>query len=125
MVVNVALVRSLYGDLAPDANGDYLFDDTIVASWIELAHGNPYRAAAIACRALAADQNYLLKNVHTDDLTINGTATATEFRLLADKLEGQATKYDLDEEDTFAVVNIAGEPLYVVPEDTAVPCGWG
>ena len=122
---DVTLVRSLYGDLSPDSDGDYLFDDATIEAWLELSHGNPFRAAAIACRALAADQNYLLKHVRTDDLAVNGPAVAAEFRQLAEKLDDRADEEDANDDNSFAIVSFQRNcPRR--PEATIWPVGgWG
>lgn len=122
---DITLVRSLYGDLSTDSDGNYLFDDNIISSWLDISHGNPFRAAAIACRALAADQNYLLKHVRTDDLAINGPAVAAEFRQLADDLDARADESDADDDNSFAIVGFQRNcPRR--PEGTLWPVGgWG
>ena len=45
------LVRSLYGDMTPDDQGNFLFSDEVIDGWLTLAGGSAYRAAAIALRA--------------------------------------------------------------------------
>lgn len=50
------LGASLYGDMTPDDQGNFLFSDEVIDGWLTLAGGSAYRAAAIALRALAADQ---------------------------------------------------------------------
>jgi len=120
MSATVSLVRSLYGDISTDVNGRYLFDDETVTGWIELAEGNPYRAAALACYALAADQNYLLKNIRTDDLSVNGTSVSSEFRQLGDQLSAQADKWDSDQDDSFGFVRMDGDMVSLTNPE-AVP----
>ena len=107
MEVTTALVRSLYGDISPDEDGNYLFSDDIITGWIELTGGNPYRAAAIACFALAADQNYLLKDVSTDDLSVTGSATASEFRKLGENLNSRADEWDDQQDNSIAIVGVS------------------
>lgn len=125
-MANAELVRSLYGDISPDDEGDYLFSDGTIEGWLELTDDNPYRCAAMACRALAADQNYLLKNIRTDDLTINGSAVATEFRQLADDLDKQADDFDRQKIGGFEVVDLGNPfPVPTRPEATAWPYGGG
>lgn len=113
-------IRSLYGDISPDDEGNYLFSDATIEGWLELTEDNPYRCAAIACRALAADQNYLLKSIRTDDLTINGAAVATEFRQLADDYEREADDWDRLSVGGFEVVDLGSPfPVPTRPEATA------
>ena len=84
------LVRSLYGDMTLDDQGNFLFSDEVIDGWLTLTGGSAYRAAAIALRALAADQAYLLKVVRTDDLQVDGRAVAAELRQLADDYDQRA-----------------------------------
>ena len=100
----ITLVRSLYGDLSEDENGNYLFSDETVEGWLELTGNNPYAAAANACRALAVDQAYLLKVVRTDDLQVNGAVVAAELRLTAENLDAQAIAFEQSRDDAFEVV---------------------
>lgn len=109
----VTLTRSLYGDLSPDQTGDYLFDNTTVEGFLRLAHSNPYRAAAMACRALSVDQVYLLKVVRTQDLQVNGAAVAAELRLIAQDLDVQADAYELNDDDGFEIIDFDYKQLDV------------
>lgn len=101
---HVNIVRSLYGDMTTDENGQYLFSEQTIEGWLELTGNNPYAAAANACRALAVDQAYLLKVVRTDDLQVNGALVAAELRLLAENLDSQAAAYEDGQEDAFEVI---------------------
>lgn len=101
----INLVRSLYGDLTRDEENNYLFDDATIEGWLELAEGNAYRAAAMACRALSVDQAYLLKVVRTDDLQVNGAAVAAELRLMALDFEKQAENAEPEAFEVFEIPN--------------------
>ena len=105
------LVRSLYGDMTPDDQGNFLFSDEVIDGWLTLAGGSAYRAAAIALRALAADQAYLLKVVRTDDLQVDGRAVAAELRQLADDYDQRAREEDTEGDGTFDIVAIGKRSL--------------
>ena len=102
--MSVKLVRSLYGDLVEDDEGNFLFDDETIEDWLELGEGSAYRAAAMACRALAVDQAYLLKVVRTDDLAVDGAKVAAELRIMANDFEAQANRIDAEGDNNFEVV---------------------
>ncbi len=114
------LVRSLYGDMTPDDQGNFLFSDEVIDGWLTLAGGSAYRAAAIALRALAADQAYLLKVVRTDDLQVDGRAVAAELRQLADDYDQRAREDDTEGDGTFDIVAI-GKRSLCRPEATTWP----
>lgn len=116
---DIDLVRSLYGDIEPDTDGNYLFDDFSIEGFLKLADNNPYRAAASACRALAVSEAYLLKVVRTDDMQVNGAVVAAELRLLAESLEEQADQFD---DGQFEVVDFSTGSSRI-PEASTNP--WG
>lgn len=90
MATDVEKVRSLYGDVAPDVDGEYIIPESVVQGFIDIANGDLIYAASLACGAIASSELYLQKVLRTDDLTINGAATAAEWRLRAKDLFEQS-----------------------------------
>lgn len=100
---DVDKVRSLYGDVAPDTDGEYIIPESVVQGFIEVANGDLIYAASLACGAIAGNEAWLLKSVRTDDLTINGAVLAAEWRLRAKDLFEQSQALMLsDREIEFA-----------------------
>lgn len=86
---DLATTRALYGDVSPDEEGDYILSPETIFHLLKTAGGNTIYAASLACGAIAGNEAYLLKNIRTDDLSINGASLAAEWRLRAKDLYEQ------------------------------------
>lgn len=91
---DIELVRSLYGDVEPDTDGNYIIPDATVQGFLTLSNGDHIMAASLACGAIAGSELYLSRVLRTDDLTINGAAAASEWRLRAKDLAEQSKQVD-------------------------------
>lgn len=90
---DIGKVRTLIPDVVEDADG-YLFSDEQITVLLGLYNDNIKRAAAQAKDILATDTALLLKVLRTDDLSVNGAATAAELRQQAKQLREQADADD-------------------------------
>ncbi len=86
--MSVDYLRLLISDTEPDADGNYLFDDTQLRLFLDSTK-NVYYAASYALRTIAANEVMLIKWVRTDDMQVDGTAVSKELRLLALDYENQ------------------------------------
>ena len=86
--------------LISDVTEPPIFQDNEIQAFLALRKDNATRAAASALMAIANNEALLLKYVRTDDLTIDGVKGATEIRLQARQLEGQA---DADDAEFFLI----------------------
>lgn len=85
-------VRALIGDTSNDAAKELLSDDEISNVFLDLAGGNVFGAAAMACWAIAGSQarSALAWDVLGRDVAVDRRSVPREFRLLAQQLQGQA-----------------------------------
>lgn len=87
-------VRLLCGDTRVE--NDALFDDEEITAFLEIGRDNVYRAAALACEAIAVDSVRVLKVVQMLDLKTDGAAVARALRQQASEYRVQA---DVDESE--------------------------
>lgn len=106
-------VRLLIADLITDDDeGNQVFNDAQIAGFVALARdGNVKRAAALALRAVAANEVLVQKRIKLLDLSTDGPSEAAALRALAADLTAEA-----DSEDDGAAFAIAEQVF-----DTA---GW-
>lgn len=92
-------VRLLAGDLDPE---NQLFTDAQMLSFLRLADGSSYRAAAEALRVMARSEVMISKKITTQDLSTDGPAVAAELRKQAAELDARADAMDASGEGSFA-----------------------
>lgn len=92
-------VRLLVGDLDPESQ---LFTDNQMLSFLRLAEGSSYRAAAEALRVMARSEVMISKKITTQDLSTDGPAVAAELRKQAAELDAKADALDAAGEGSFA-----------------------
>lgn len=85
--------------LISDITDPFIFQDNEIQAFLSMRQDNVLRAAASALMAIASNEALLYKYVRTDDLTLDGVKGATEIRLQARQLEGQA-----DSEEEFFMI---------------------
>lgn len=91
---DVQKVRALYGDVAPDVNGEYVIPEEQITMFLEIAGGDALLAASFACGAIAGSELYLQRVLRTEDLQIDGAKAASEWRLRAKDLAEQSKQVD-------------------------------
>lgn len=100
------------GDPAnPSAAASYLFSDNILGRYMvmtgaELVNNSytantsqSYRAAALACEALARSEMLILKKITTEDLATDGATLANQYRQLAKQLRDEADRLEANDVD--------------------------
>lgn len=115
----VELVRILIADVNVTSQA---FSDEQIEGFLEIHNGSIKRAAASAIRAIAIDEA-LMRDIKTDDLQVTGSTVAIALRNIADKLDAQADKDDLNEADEFFMITYPKQ--YEVPELHQRPWEWG
>lgn len=76
-----------------------IFEDEEIDAFISMAlNNNIKRAAAMALRVMAANENYVQKAISVLDLKTDGPKVAAEFRAQADRLDDQADKEEASED---------------------------
>lgn len=100
----IGQVRSLIPDveLLEDpadlgAEPSYIFSDAHLQSYLVLSRDNVYRAAAIACNALATSEALILKVLKSDDRQTDGAKLADSIGRRADWLLKEAEAEDQDD----------------------------
>lgn len=83
--------------LIPDTAEPYTFTDDEIQAYLVINRDNLKRAAASALDAIASSTAMLLKNVRTDDMSVDGAATAKELRLRARALREEATADEVED----------------------------
>ena len=97
MASEIEKMRVLIPDNEQVFDGDYLFADADLETYIEVAGGNVLRAAGFAIMAIAASEAMISKVIKTQDLSTNGAQVAEALRKNAEALFKRA-----DEEDSAA-----------------------
>ena len=92
-------VRLLISDIGGESGTDFLFEDSEIDGFLELAHESVRQAAADALRAIASNEAQVQKRITFLELKTDGPAVAKALNELADKLEAKADKDETDEED--------------------------
>lgn len=73
---------------------DPIFQDEEITAFYNIFGGDLLRGAAMALRAIAANQVYVLKVIKLLQLSTDGSKVAAELRAQADKLDERATFVD-------------------------------
>lgn len=112
----IGQVRALIPDVEPledpadlSADPDYIIHDDIIQSYIALARGSVFRAAAIAVNTIATTEALILKVLKSDDRQTDGAKLADSLGRRADWLMKQAD----DEEDEDALHEAFGIYPYI------------
>ena len=92
--VEVQKVRALYGDVAPDVDGEFIIPQEQIKMFLEIAGGDVLLAASFACGAIASSELYLQRVIRTEDLQIDGAKAASEWRIRAKDLAEQSKQVD-------------------------------
>ena len=123
-MTDISKVRALYGDFYPDEDDNYLIDEFAITIYLDIANGNYFRAAAMACRAIASNEVLLKGYLRTDDLTVDGVKGAAELRLMAKDFEARAQEQEDNEDDYGAAIVFPENCCTPVPEATPPPLTW-
>ena len=94
MATDVEKVRLLIPDNEAVFDGEYMFTDTEIEAYLEVANRNILRAASYALLAVASSEAIISKIIKTQDLSTNGAAVADALRLTAKQLADRADKED-------------------------------
>ena len=94
MATDVEKVRLLIPDNEAVFDGEYMFTDTEIEAYLEVANQNILRAASYALLAVASSEAIISKIIKTQDLSTNGAAVADALRLTAKQLADRADKED-------------------------------
>jgi hypothetical protein len=114
-------VRALIPDLD---TSDPIFTDVEITIYLTLFNGNSLRAAAVAILAVANNEA-LLKKMHTDDLGFDGPAGADALRKNALALITQADYLDAGLADAAFLIAYPDYFEVLAPEATPLPFYWG
>ena len=117
MATPTAQMRVLIPDNEQIFDGDYLFSDPELETYLEVANGNVLRASAYAINAIATSEAMISKVIKTQDLSTNGAAVADALRLTAKQLLDRADAED-KMADAFYMQIIDYNPHPAVPELT-------
>jgi len=100
MATDIEKMRVLIPDNEPIYDGNYMFDDTDLETYLDAAGGNALRAAGYAIMAIATSEALISKVIKTQDLSTNGATVAEALRKNAERLFDRADKED-DAKDAF------------------------
>lgn len=105
----IAQVRVLIPDTEAVFNGQTLFTDAEIETYLQIANGNVLRAAAFAMLAVANSEAMISKVITTQDLHTDGSKVADAFRKSADTLLRRADQVDRDnDKNYFQIVDYYG-----------------
>lgn len=90
MATDIQKVRVLIPDTEKVFDGDTLFSDEEISTYLEIASDNVLRAAALAVRAIATSEAMISKVITTQDLKTDGSKVADSLHKHADGLESRA-----------------------------------
>ena len=103
------LVRTLIPDTEAvfgDTNDEYLFDDTQIENFREIAGGSVTRAAGLAMIAVGNSEALISKVIKTQDLSTDGSKLQDKWRESGETLLARADKEDMrDALDFFEIVD--------------------
>lgn len=105
MATPVEQMRVLIPDNEPIFEGDYLFTDVELDTYLTIANGSVLRAAAFAMIALGNSEAMISKVIRTQDLQTNGATVADAYRRNATVLLDRAKAED-DAADSFYIDTI-------------------
>lgn len=98
MATDIEKMRVLIPDNEQIFDGNYLFTDAELTTYVEIAGGSILRAASYAVLAIANSEAMISKVIKTQDLSTNGAAVADALRLtakqLADRADAEESKLD-------------------------------
>lgn len=94
-------VRALIPDTEPVYDGETLFTDADITTYLTIANGNVLRAAAFAMTAIGNSEALINKVITTQDLATDGTKVADSFRKSADMLLRRADQIDRAENQNY------------------------
>lgn len=92
-------LRLLISDVGGQTGTQFIFSDEEVARFLAHRGGNVERAAALALRTIAANENLTSKRIKFLELETDGPAVAKELLSAAKALEDSAKEYDDEGED--------------------------
>jgi hypothetical protein len=81
----------------PEADSEYIFNDSQIQAFLSLYASNIKRAAAQAKLVLATSETLISKVIRTDDLQTDGAKLGQELRAQAKELREQANEEELYE----------------------------
>ncbi len=87
-------VRVLVPDTEAVFDGQTLFTDDEIDTYLTIGNGNILRAAAYAILAVASSEAIISKVIKTQDLSTSGAQVADALRLTAKELLARADKED-------------------------------
>lgn len=102
-------VRVLIPDTEAVFEGETLFTDTEITTFLEIAGGNVLRAAAFAMLAIANSEAMISKVITTQDLSTDGAKVSEQFRKSAEVLFKRANEVEANENGFFTIVDYYGE----------------
>jgi hypothetical protein len=94
MATDIEKMRILIPDTEAVFEGQTLFTDTELTSYVEIGGGSVLRGAAYAMIAIANSEAMISKVIKTQDLATDGAKVAEAFRKNAEVLLARADKED-------------------------------
>ena len=123
MATDIEKMRVLIPDAEQIYDNDYLFDDDDLQTYLEVANGNPLRAAGYAVMAIATSEAIISKVIRTQDLQTNGATLAEALRKQAELLFKRADD-DEAKADGFYMNIVDYDGVWPRPELTEFATGW-
>lgn len=114
----VKQVRVLIPDTEEAFDGDTLFTDPEIETYLTIAGGNVLRAAAYAMIAIGNSEALISKVIRTQDLQTNGAQVADAFRKSAESLMKRADDEDAKNDRGYFEIIDYGEGWAERPELT-------
>lgn len=106
--MSIAQVRALIPDTEPVFDGETLFSDPEIQTYLDIAAGNVLRAAAYAMIAIANSEAMINKVIKTQDLSTDGSKVADSIRGAANTLMKRADDIERQEASYLAIVDYGG-----------------
>lgn len=103
MATDVQKVRALIPDTEAAFDGETMFSNEDIETYLEVAGGSVLRAAAYAVYAIATSEALISKIIRTQDLSTNGAGVA---EALHKKAEALAKRADAEEASGDVYYNI-------------------
>lgn len=118
MATDIEKVRVLIPDTEAIFDGEKLFTDEDITTYLEISGGSVLLAASYAVLAIATSEVLISKVIRTQDLQTNGAAVAEALHKKAAALALRA-----DKEDAFYLDVITTEVMWT-PEGTEQSLVW-
>ncbi len=103
--MSIAQVRALIPDTEAAFDGQTLFSDTEITTYLEIAGGNVLRAAAYAMIAVGNSEALISKVITTQDLSTDGSKVADAFRKGAETFLRRADEIERRESSFFTIID--------------------